>query len=69
LSQYRDVLTITQLGGEVIVASINGLVVGCENTLMDIRLVEGLTDEFNPTLMFFSSRPVSRSYNYEKNQY
>ena len=32
-------------GGEVIVASIDGLVIGCVNTLIDIRLSEGITGE------------------------
>ena len=36
---------IRDQGGEVIVASIDGLVVGCVNTLIDIRLSEGITGE------------------------
>jgi GNAT superfamily N-acetyltransferase len=36
---------IRNQGGEVIIASIDGLVIGCVNTLIDIRLAEGLTGE------------------------
>ncbi len=36
---------IRDQGGEVLVASMNGRVVGCVNTIIDIRLAEGLTGE------------------------
>jgi N-acetylglutamate synthase-like GNAT family acetyltransferase len=41
----RRIAAIRDQGGEVIVASINGLAVGCVNTIIDIRLAEGLTGE------------------------
>ncbi|MEJ2657595.1 MAG: GNAT family N-acetyltransferase [Desulfobacterales bacterium] len=37
--------SIRDQGGEVIVASIDGIVVGCVNTLIDIRLAEGIVGE------------------------
>jgi N-acetylglutamate synthase-like GNAT family acetyltransferase len=36
---------IRNQGGEVLVASKNGRTVGCVNTIIDIRLAEGLTGE------------------------
>ena len=42
---FHRINAIRNQGGEVIVASINGLVVGCVNTIIDIRLAEGLTAE------------------------
>ena len=41
----QRIKAIRDQGGEVIVASIDGLVVGCVNTLIDIRLSEGITGE------------------------
>lgn len=41
----RRINAIRDKGGEVIVASIDGLAVGCINTIIDIRLAEGLTGE------------------------
>ncbi len=42
---YHRIEDIRDHGGEVIVASIDGLVVGCVNALIDIRLAEGQTGE------------------------
>jgi GNAT superfamily N-acetyltransferase len=41
----RRIAAIRDQGGEVIVASINSLAVGCVNAIIDIRLAEGLTGE------------------------
>jgi len=41
----QRIKAIRDQGGEVIVASIDGLVVGCVNTLIAIRLSEGITGE------------------------
>lgn len=49
---------IRDQGGEVIVASMNGRAVGCVNTIIDIRLAEGLTGELASLVVSAEHRGV-----------